>query len=171
MTSAMEIAGGCWAWLGCADCTFTCEVDPVKMRKHTMVDHWRGPTAAELVPHIPPPRPTPASAQEQLEVHMIVAGRRVVDSEGRVWCCVFGEHYGLTRIDGVWWFARRASARSKALGVGWWPMKPMREISNSSTLAALDRWELANTPTDTDPTPVHGIPRPMRQLITTAGAR
>lgn len=117
----------------------------VAMRKHTMTDHHRPATRDDLTPTDPYPFP---AARAWSDVDMIeFATTRVVDPAGRVWARL-GRNYGFTRLDGVWVYAPFRPV-----------VRPMVRITAPAALAALDRWEIATTPCDSDPTPAHGIPR------------
>lgn len=112
--------------------------------------HGRVPTAQESTPVVPVVDQV-VSGVSPLAALFVLHGRRVTDAAGRVWCCVMGSHYGLTRHEGGWWYGR--------LEVPGCRPRFMVELP-PATSAALNVWELASIPADSDPTPPHGIGRP-----------
>jgi hypothetical protein len=76
----------------------------------------------------------------------------IVDGTGRRWCMI-GNRSGFTRDpSGNWLFARRGDHPFLT--------DTHQPVTSISTIAALDDWETAHIPTDTDPTPAHGVARP-----------
>lgn len=139
-----------WAWLACQEpgCRFSCPVDQAdRLWSHCGVAHRRVPSVGERTPLAPNPAPVPVGLSG-LGALYIEVGRRRVDAGGRVWCCVMGDHYGLTRHQGGWWYGR--------LQGDTFPARFLTEIEPAAA-AGLEEWDAATCPADTDPTPSHGI--------------
>jgi hypothetical protein len=133
-------------------CDYFCPVGSTGLVDHTMRVHGRRPSVLERTPVITNPvdelLELDTAQRGSIEWVLALVGRRRVDPDGRVWCCPYDDFYGLTRIDGVWWSARRS------------PFTPLVQITNSAALVALDEWELNTIPTDGDPT-LANPPRPL----------
>lgn len=73
-------------------------------------------------------------------------GQLVVDELGRRWCMV-GARCGFRRDGGGWVYGLRGGQ--------------VEPVFSVSTLAVLEAWEAEHVPTDPDPTPAHGLVRPL----------
>lgn len=122
----------------------------VELSRHTTVKHWRRPTAAER---------TPVDTVARYRVERLVESypqildrvlggvcRLHIAGDGRRWCMVFGD-FGMTRHQGGWVAAHHTTN-----------VYPATLIVDPATVAALDRWDVANP--SPDHTPAHGITRP-----------
>ena len=156
-------------WLACREsgCNFRCPVGPSELWTHTTVAHFRGPTVDERTPVVATPRRLTAAWADLISGLELV---RHVDHTGRVWAVVLDE-FGFTRVDGIWragYIAKPGTAGEYGRWPGQW--RPSRHGSfrpapnsypTDTVVEVLDRWEQATTPGDSDPTPAHGIPRPI----------
>lgn len=74
-------------------------------------------------------------------------GQLVIDEQGRRWCMV-GARRGFRRAACGWVYGDRVTD----------VVEPVRAFD---TVTALEAWEAAHVPADSDPTPAHGMVRPL----------